>query len=67
MILKEIVHVIIIVKRMESSAVTINIHVRVILKLQEVLLVYAMFKLVLHMVQNVVMTVRFIEIVLTGV
>lgn len=67
MSLKEIVHVIIIVKRMESSAVTINIHVRVILKLQEVLLVYAMFKLVLHMVQNVVMTVRFIEIVLTGV
>lgn len=64
---KEIVHVIIIVKRMERSAVTINIHVRVILKLQEVLLVYAMFKLVLHMVQNVVMTVRFIEIVLTGV
>ena len=46
----EIVHVIIIVKRMESTAITIYIHVRVIPKLQEILLVYAMFKLVLHMV-----------------
>ena len=46
----EIVHVIIIVKRMESTVIIINIHVRVILKLQEILLVYAMFKLVLHMV-----------------
>ena len=63
-ILKELVHVTLIVKRMESSAVTINIHVRVILKLQEILLVYAMFKLVLHMAQNVVVTVRIIGIVL---
>ena len=63
-ILKELVHVTLIVKRMESSAVTINIHVRVILKLQGILLVHAMFKLVLHMDQNVVMTVRIIGIVL---
>ena len=63
-ILKELVHVTLIVKRMESSAVTINIHARVILKLQEILLVYAMFKLVLHMVQNVVVTVPIIGIVL---
>ena len=56
-ILKELVHVTLIVKRMESSAVTINIHVRVILKLQGILLVHAMFKLVLYMVQNVIITV----------
>ena len=49
---------------MENTAITINIHVRVIPKLQKILLVYAMFKLVLHMVQNVVMTVRIIGIVL---
>ena len=66
-ILKEIVHVIIIVEQMESTAITIYIHVRVIPKLQEILLVYAMFKLVLHMVQNVVITVQLIRIVLTYV
>ena len=49
---------------MENTAITIYIHVRVILKLQEILLVYAMFKLVLHMVQNVVVTVPIIGIVL---
>ena len=46
MILKEIVHVIIIVEEM-GIAVLINIHAHVTPKLQEILLVYAMFKLVL--------------------
>ena len=49
---------------MESTAITIYIHVHVILKIQKILLVYAMFKLVLHMVQNVVVTVPIIRIVL---
>ena len=46
MILKELVHVIIIVEQM-SIAVLINIHVHATPKLQEILLVHAMFKLVL--------------------
>ena len=49
MILKELVHVIIIVEQM-GIAVLINIHAHATLKLQEILLVHAMFKLVLHMV-----------------
>ena len=44
--LKEFVHVIIIVEKM-CGVIMINIHVRVILKLQGILLVHAMFKLVL--------------------
>ena len=46
MILKELVHVIIIVEQM-SIAVLINIHAHAIPKLQEILLVHVMFKLVL--------------------
>ena len=46
MILKEIVHVIIIVEKM-GIAVLINIHAHATLKLQEILLVHVMFKLVL--------------------
>ena len=46
MILKELVHVIIIVEQM-SIAVLISIHAHVIPKLQEIPLVHAMFKLVL--------------------
>ena len=46
MILKELVHVIIIVEKMDS-AILINIHAHATPKLQEVLLVHAMFKLVL--------------------
>ena len=46
MILKELVHVIIIVEQM-GIAIFINIHAHVIPKLQEILLVHAMFKLVL--------------------
>ena len=46
MILKELVHVIIIVEQM-SIAVLINIHAHATPKLQEVLLVHVMFKLVL--------------------
>ena len=46
MILKELVHVIIIVEKM-GIAVLINIHAHATLKLQEILLVHAMFKLVL--------------------
>lgn len=46
MIHKEIVHVIIIVEKM-GIAVLINIHAHVIPKLQEILLVHVMFKLVL--------------------
>ena len=46
MILKELVHVIIIVEKM-GSAILINIHAHVIPKLQEILLANAMFKLVL--------------------
>ena len=46
MILKELVHVIIIVEQM-GIAVLINIHAHVILKLQEILLVHAILKLVL--------------------
>ena len=44
--LKEIVHVIIIVEKM-GIAVLINIHAHATLKLQEILLVHVMFKLVL--------------------
>ena len=44
--LKELVHVIIIVEKMDG-VIIINIHVHVILKLQGILLVHAMFKLVL--------------------
>ena len=43
---KEIVHVIIIVEKM-GIAVLINIHAHATLKLQEILLVHVMFKLVL--------------------
>ena len=46
MIPKELARVIIIVKKM-GIAVLINIHAHVIPKLQEILLVHAMFKLVL--------------------
>ena len=46
MILKELVHVIIIVEQM-GIAVLINIHAHVTLKLQEVLLVNVILKLVL--------------------
>ena len=46
MILKELVHVIIIVEQM-SIAVLINIHAHVTPKLQEILLVNAILKLVL--------------------
>ena len=46
MILKELVHVIIIVEQM-GIAIFINIHAHVIPKLQEILLVDAMFKLLL--------------------
>ena len=45
-ILKELVHVIIIVEQM-GIAIFINIHAHVIPKLQEIPLVHAMFKLVL--------------------
>ena len=47
--------------------VLINIHAHATLKLQEVLLVHVMFKLVLLIQSYVVITVRIIEIVLTGV
>lgn len=47
MTLKELVHVIIIVEQM-GIAVLINIHAHVTPKLQEILLVHAMFKLVLN-------------------
>lgn len=47
MSLKELVHVIIIVEQM-GIAILINIHAHVIPKLQEILLVHAMFKLVLN-------------------
>ena len=46
MILKELVHVIIIVKK-TGIAILINIHAHVTLKLQEVLLVNVILKLVL--------------------
>ena len=46
MILKELVHVIIIVEQM-SIAVLINIHAHATPKLQEILLVHAILKLVL--------------------
>ena len=46
MILRELVHVIIIVKK-TGIAILINIHAHVIPKLQEIPLVHAMFKLVL--------------------
>ena len=44
--LKELVHVILIVKR-TGIVILINIHAHATLKLQEVLLVHVMFKLVL--------------------
>ena len=47
-----------------GTAILINRHAHVTPKLQEILLVHAMFKLVLHMAQNVVVTVRIIGIVL---
>ena len=48
MILKELVHVIIIVEKMDI-AVFINIHAHATPKLQEILLVHAILKLVLPM------------------
>ena len=66
MILKELVHVIIIVEQM-SIAVLINIHAHATPKLQGILLVHVMFKLVLPIQQYVIITVHLIGIVLTGV
>ena len=63
MILKELVHVIIIVEQM-GIAVLINIHAHVTPKLQEILLVHAMFKLVLLIRRYVIITVHLIGIVL---
>ena len=64
MILREIAHVIIIVKRM-GIAVLINIHAHATPKLQEILLVPAILKLVLAIQYNVVITVRLIETALS--
>lgn len=66
MILKELVHVIVIVEKMDG-VIMINIHAHVTPKLQEILLVHVMFKLVLVIQQYVVMTVKLIGIVLITV
>ena len=64
--LKELVRVIIIVKK-TGIVILINIHAHATPKLQEVLLVHVMFKLVLAIQQYVIITVQLIVSVLTGV